>query len=170
MGQYCCTGDDHVGCVTRHFSDDRRKDTMRHCLDNLIICLQYLHRHQTRASSPATATLLQPISVLQGGLPVSGAPGRNLRNCTGFCAIFADFEHFCTGFTETSCANHTGNPCTLSQIARVFGPFAPNHTGCRTLQPMTLTSHCVRRSPHHLKLILGVSYTPPQKLFTKPAL
>jgi hypothetical protein len=46
----------------------------------------------------------------------------------GFCAFLAVFERFCTGFTETSCANHTGNPCTLSQIARVFRPLTPNHT------------------------------------------
>jgi hypothetical protein len=67
-------------------------------------------------------------SVLQGGLPVSGAPGRILRSCTGFWAFMAVFEHFCTGFSETSCANHTGDPCTVSQIARVFRPFEPNHT------------------------------------------
>jgi hypothetical protein len=43
----------------------------------------------------------------------------------GFLAVF---EHLCTGFSESSCANHTGNPCTLSQIARAFRPFTPNHT------------------------------------------
>jgi hypothetical protein len=83
----------------------------------------YVAMHRLKAGTADTTN-----SVLHGSLPVSGAPGRILRNCTGFGAFWAVFEHFCTGFSKTSRANHTGNPCTLSQIARVFGPFASNHT------------------------------------------